>query len=440
MKTSHWMAAAAAILTASAGARGDAADASADVLRELRERGRVRVIVALREPSGTLRDLTLHNAEVAATQANVLESLRPVEFRLTHRWESISAFAGEVTTSGLDKLLHDPDVRMVDVDPPAYAQAAESAALIRADQVHAAGFTGKGVVVAVLDTGVDNRHADLKEGVIAEACFCMSPSGAGCCPNGSERQDGPGSALDDQGHGTNVAGIITSDGRVAPRGIASDAQIVAVKVLDRTGAGTSTSILSGLDFVINNRPDVRIVNLSLSLANLFPGTCDSAASFTVAFANAINTLRARGTMLFAATANNGSSTQVAVPACVAQAIAVGAVYDQDIGTITFGCTDSSTAADRVTCFSNSNSTVDVMAPGAAVTSAGIGGGLSTFLGTSQACPVAAAVAALLLEARPSLVPDQIEAALKNTGVNVSDPKNGLSFRRIDAKGALDSIR
>jgi subtilisin family serine protease len=431
--------AAVAVVT-SAGASAFAASASPDVLRELRDRGRVRVIVALREPEGTLRDLALHNTQVAATQENVLGGLRPHEFRLTHRWASISAFAGDVTLSGLDKLLGDPDVLMVDLDPPAYAQAAESAALIRADQVHGAGFTGKGVVVAVLDTGVDTRHADLKDGVIAEACFCQSPSGAPCCPNGSDRQSGPGSGLDDQGHGTNVAGIITSDGRVAPRGIAPDAQIVDVKVLDRTGAGTSTSILSGLDFVINQRPEVRIVNLSLSLGNLFPGVCDSAASFTVAFANAIATLRNRGTLLFAATANTGSASQVAVPACVERAIAVGAVYDQNIGTITFGCTDSSTAPDRVGCFSNSNATVDIVAPGAAVTSAGVGGGLSTFLGTSQACPVAAAVAALLLEARPSLSPDQIEGALENTGVTVTDPKNGLSFRRIDAKGALDSVR
>ena len=173
---------------------------------------------------------------------------------------------------------------MVDLDPPAYADLAESAALIRADQVRGSGVTGQGVVVAVLDTGVDTHHADIKDSLIAEQCFCTSPSGAGCCPNGSASQSGPGSAEDDHGHGTNVAGIITSDGRVAPPGIAPDAQIVALKVLDRTGAGTSTSILSGLDFIINNRPEVKVVNLSLGLANLFSGTCDSGASFTLAFA------------------------------------------------------------------------------------------------------------------------------------------------------------
>src|SRR5262249_27241967 len=143
---------------------------------------------------------------------------------------------------------------------------------------------------------------------------------------------------------------------------------------DRTGTGTSTNILSGLDWIINNRPEVRVVNVSLGLANLFSGACDSAASFTSAFTAAINTLRGRGALLFASTGNNGSSSQIAVPACIGNAVAVGAVYKTDAGTITFGCTDATTAADRVPCFSNSDSQVDLLAPGAPVTSAGIGGG------------------------------------------------------------------
>jgi subtilisin family serine protease len=410
------------------------------VFSALKEMPRVRVIVALREPTASATDLSLRSAEVSAVQQNVLEGLAPGDFILTHRYAAISAVGGEVSLSGLQRLLLDPDVLQVDVDPPAFAQLAESGSLMRVDQVHAAGVTGRGVVVAVLDTGVDTRHADIKDSLIAEQCFCTSPSGAGCCPNGAASQGGAGSAEDDQGHGTNVTGIITGNGRVAPRGIAPDAQIVAVKVLDKAGAGTSTSILAGLDYLITQRPEVKVVNLSLGLANLFSGACDSAASFTTAFASAVNSLKGRGASLFASSANNGSSSQIAVPACIQNAIAVGAVYDGDTGTITFGCTDATTSADKIACFSNSSSAVDVLAPGAPITSAGIGGGVSTFLGTSQACPEAAAAAALLLEARPSLSPDQVEAALKNTGRPITDSRNGLGFKRIDVKAAVDSVR
>ena len=128
------------------------------------------------------------------------------------------------------------------------------------------------------------------------------------------------------------------------------------------------------------------------------------------------------------------------PACIDAAISVGAVYDANVGPVTmFGCTDATTAADQITCFSNSNATLDLLAPGAVITSDWILGGISSFYGTSQAAPHVTGSVALLLEARRSLQPDEIEALLKSTGKPILDERNGVVTPRIEVSGAVSAI-
>jgi subtilisin family serine protease len=397
----------------------------------------VRVIVSLREPDGPLTSLSLVAGEIDAAREDVLSRMTERDFHLTARWTVVPGMAGLVSRSGLLKLLDHPDVARVDLDVPMFKGMAETSALIKTDQAHAAGATGTGVAVAVLDTGVDAGHPDIKDHLVGEACFCANADGSGCCPNGTTKQEGPGSARDDDGHGTNVAGIISGGGRVAPEGVAPDATIVAVKVIGKMATGSLVSgFISGLDWIASSRPEVKVVNMSAGTGDLYTGTCDSASSFTQSFASAINKLKARGTTTFAATLNNGNPTSIAAPACIASAIAVGATYDANIGTVSFGCVDATTAPDQIGCFSNMSSKVKIVAPGGAITAAGLGGGTSTFIGTSQACPVAAGVAALLYGAKPSITPDEVSNALIGTGVSVRDPRNGLELRRVDAREAL----
>jgi subtilisin family serine protease len=413
----------------------------AAVYDALRAAPHARVVVALREPDVAAYAMDRRVAAVRDQVDAVLADLPPGSFALTHRFKAISAIAGDVSVDGIAHLAADPDVLKVDLDVAGHAGTAESVELIHGDDAQGAGATGRGIVVAVVDTGVDTDHPDLKDAIVDQQCFCASASGAGCCPNGATSMSGPGAAEDDQGHGTNVAGIIVGRGRVAKRGVAPEAALVAIKALDAQGGFSSTTqVIQAFDYVLANRPDVRVLNFSLGTLQLFSGACDNDASFTMAFSQAINNLRGRGALTFASSANNGSSTSIGLPACIRSAVAVGAVYDANVGRVTFGCTDATTAADQVACFSNSNSMVDMLAPGAAITAAGRGGGTSTFLGTSQACPHAAGAAAAILSARSNLTADQVEAALKNTGVPITDPKNGLSIRRIDVKAALDQAR
>lgn len=415
-----------------------AQDVSAALYRAIREEGRARVIVALRPPP-----MAAGKAEygklVQSTAARVTLGLTDAELHVTHRWKNVPALAGDVTAAGLAMLLRDPDVLRVDLDVAGHMALGESASLIRARELNGRGITGAGVTVAILDTGVDGSHPDLSDDLVDEACFCENADGSGCCPGGGTSAFGPGSARDEQGHGTHVTGIVTGRGGIAPRGVAPDAKIVAVRVLDAAGAASGTAqVISGLDWVMQNHPEVKVINFSLGFDTLFSGPCDNSASFTTAFAQAIGALKSRGSMVFASSLNTASATQIGLPACVSSAVAVGATYDANVGSISFGCNDPTTARDQITCFSNSNDQVDVLAPGAAITSTGLGGGVATYIGTSQAAPHAAAAAALLLQAKPGLTPDQILNALKATGAVITDPRNGLSFPRIDVLAALDA--
>lgn len=415
--------------------------AGPDVYEALKANAKARVIVALREPKATASNLTAMNSEINHLQKRVLSQLTAADLQITHQWTSVSGVAGEVSSAGLAKLLADPDVVRIDLNTGGHGELFASVPLIQGDQAHDLGFTGKNVIVAILDSGLQTDHPDLVGALLAEECFCTLADGRGCCPNGSTRQSGPGSAEDDNGHGTNVAGIVVSAGGVSSVGVAPDANIVAIKVLDRNNAfADSAQVISALDWIINNRNDVQIVNMSLGTNALFSGTCDNTTSFTMAFARAINTLKSLGITTFASSGNQRSPTQMSAPACTSNTISVGAVYKANVGPVSiFGCTDATTEADKVTCFTNSNSKLDLMAPGAPIVSTGRNSGLSTYYGTSQASPHAAGGAALLLEANPALTPDDIKDALKTTSIFVTDPKNGLTFPRINLLDAINAV-
>lgn len=362
--------------------------------------------------------------------------------RVTTRWRNLDGFAAEVTPESLAELERDPNVVRVDLDSGGTGGLAQSVPLIGGDKARAAGATGRGVVVAVLDSGVDETHPDLAGHIADEQCFCTDLYGDGCCPNHQATQSGAGAAADDNGHGTNVTGIIASRGVVTKSpGVAPDVTLVIVKVLDRDNTfRASSQVLSGMDWLIDNHPEVRVVNMSLYTSALYPGNCDSAASFTALFAQAVQTLRARGTLVFACSGNEASATLMGAPACVGAAVSVGAVYDADIGKFAFGsCHDNATAADQITCFSDSNATLDLLGPGALITSDGRGGGTSTYAGTSQATPHAAGAAAVLWGLKPSATADEIESLLKSTGKPITDARNGVTTPRIDLFAAVQEL-
>lgn len=413
------------------------------VAEAIRDGGRARVVVAFRRaPAAEVGGLSLASLEAAASLKRAsLGRLAPGDFQASYEWPALAATAGLLSAEGLARLASDPDVLRIDLDVGGSGNLSVSVPFIRADLAHAQGLTGRGVTAAVLDSGVATQHPDIADDLVAQHCFCQNSDGTGCCPNGQTEQDGSGAAEDEAGHGTNVTGILTSGGRVAPLGVAPDTKIVAVRVLDRNDVFSGAAqVVSGLNWILANRPDVRIVNMSLGTSARFAGACDSATAFTMAFGQAIDALRARGTSVFVSSGNDGSTTSMEAPACIASAISVAAVYKANVGPVTIlGCSDTTTAPDQVTCFSNTNAQLKLLGPGAPIVSAGLGGGRSTYFGTSQASPHAAGVAALMLQSRPTLTPAQIESTLEQTGHPIIDTRSGLTFPRIDALAAVQAV-
>ena len=419
--------------------------ASTAALAAVRETGRVRVLVMLRDPgapsSAAMRSQPKRAAMVRASVDAVLASLPRDGHRIYRRFQLVPAVAMVVDQATLHRLENDPAVSRVDVDAggSGSAQAPDEASVLNhVSGLQAGGLGGAGMKVAVIDTGVDTDHVDLRARLVGQQCFCSSNGGAGgCCPNGLATQSGNGAAEDDNGHGTNVAGIIVGEGNVAPRGAVPEAQLVAVKVIDSDNRFCCTSdVVAAMDWLATNHPDVDAVNMSLGTDDRFAGDCDAATAFTQALAVAVDNLVARGAVVTVSNGNQGDSARSAAPACVAKAVGVGATWDFSGGSTTYlGCTETSTAPMQTACFSNRSATTDLYAAGAFVTSAGNTGGTSIYGGTSMAAPMVAACAVALKQAAPIASVEQRIEVMKLSPSRVTDPVSGRSYPFLDCMDA-----
>ncbi len=372
-----------------------------------------------------------HRAAAArAAQDDVLSALPARHVTVRYRAETLPVFTLDVHSSAaLDVLVAHPAVRRVDVDTSGTGGLGEVVPTIGADSAHTAGVTGAGVRVAILDTGIDATHPDLASAVVHEECFGYDGGSSliGFCPDGTERQSGPGSAADDAGHGTHVSGIVTSDGVVAPVGVAPDAEVVAIKVMNNcTFAGCFASfvenIVAPLDWIAANNDalGIQLVNASLSTGFTHPGDCDTATASMLAGAAAVESLWDLGVLVVAA-AGNTNSDAMGAPACLSRVVGVGA----------------STDADAAASFSNASATTDLFAPGVAVLSDAIGGGTISVSGTSMASPATAGCAALLIERGEAVVPHALVTRLTMSPVTVT--KNGHTYPRIICDDSLLSV-
>ncbi|TMJ96567.1 MAG: peptidase S8 [Actinobacteria bacterium] len=248
-----------------------------------------------------------------------------------------------------------------------------------------------GVVIAVLDTGVDSHLADLSGRVLSGYDFVNNDSN----PN------------DDQGHGTAVAGVLgahTNNGE-GQAGMCWTCSLLPVKVLDEHNDGTTSTIAEGIVWAVDH--GARIINMSLG----GPGT-SQALTDAVAYA------ASKGVLMFAAAGNNGSTTPF-YPAAYPQVVSVGG-------------TDSS---DRLYPWSDYVSWVQVTGPGCNVAPLR-DGSYGDFCGTSSATPVVSGLAGLALAAKPNASVSDVYSAIRESAKAIG---SSVEFGRVDAAGTLSKL-
>jgi subtilisin family serine protease len=301
-----------------------------------------------------------------------------------------AAFWHDLTASGTKVWLDRKARTSLDVSVPQ----------IGAPAAWQAGYTGKGVTVAVLDTGIAAGHPDLAGKVLAAQDFTESASGT----------------EDKQGHGTHVASTIVGTGSASGgkfKGVAPDGKLVVGKVLDDDGSGWYSGIIAGMEWAATRAP---IVSMSLG--------GDEASDGTDPLSQAVNRLSASTGALFVVAAGNSGQgkERISTPAAADAALTVGAVSKQD----------------ELASFSSSGPRIgdnlvkpEITAPGVDIVAARVKGSdagdhdpvddnYARLSGTSMATPHVSGAAALLRQQHPDWSGQQLKTALTSTAKPLAD--------------------
>ena len=322
-----------------------------------------------------------------------------------HRFHIVPAIAAQVPRAALAGLQRHPRVTVVEPDGEVFAideyDNAWGVARIGAEPLHASGVRGAGIKVAVIDTGIAYTHSDLAANYVSGRDFVNNDT----------------DPMDDNNHGTHVAGtiaaVLNGTGVV---GVAPEARLYGVKVLNASGSGSWSNIMAGVEWAADN--GIQITNNSYGGSG-YPGTLVEAA-----FANSA----AAGVLHIAAAGNSGtcagSTDTVGYPAKFASVVAVAATQQNDTRP----------------CFSSTGPDVELAAPGVNILSTVRNGGYSAFNGTSMASPHAAGVAALVWGAGATTAA-QVRQILRDTAIDIGSVGRDTfyGFGLVDAVAAVEAV-
>ncbi|WP_082234668.1 S8 family peptidase [Halobacillus massiliensis] len=369
----------------------------------IKSRKKIEVVIEFDKNSPSFMD---------AAQEVITVSAHHKKCRVNKMFAPVSCVSAHVTPKGLESILNKCScVKKVYLNREVHALLNTALPSAHAEKIllNESPLTGKDVTIAVVDTGI-YPHQDLDERIIAFADFVNNRS----------------EPYDDNGHGTHCAGDaagsgFTSDGKY--KGAAPDANLIGVKVLNKMGSGTLESIMEGLDWCINyneeNASKIDIISMSLgTTAGTYASENDDPMVRYVELA------WESGITVVVAAGNEGpDSGTIASPGISDKVITVGALDDRN--------TSENRGDDDVADFSSRGPTPygvtkpDLLAPGVNIVSlrsprsyldkmqksSRVDSHYVTLSGTSMATPIVAGIAAIMIEAKPDITPDQLKQAL-----------------------------
>jgi serine protease AprX len=368
------------------------------------------------------------------------ESLNKIG-RVNYNYSIIPAVAMEVPVNDLENLAKESSVEKIVPDRIVSAFRLESMEVIKASNASSTfSVNGIGVNISVIDTGIFN-HTEFQSPnrIIKQKCYCNVT--LNCCPDGTAESD---NATDDEGHGTHCAGIAAGKGDGYTHGVATNASLFAVKVLNSAGGGRESDLIAGIEWSIQN--GTKVISLSLG------GNLGSYQCYDFSSSEVVDNATKQGVVMIVAAGNcgpGGSPIQcpvlgnqtIAAPACAKRVITVGNTDDND---------NIASSSSRGSTKDNMTKP-DLTAPGNSINSTYKDGGYYTDGGTSMSTPHAAGVAALLIQRYNQINgyypnPDRVKAilitAVNTTGMNAAgyqQRNNIYGSGRIDAYEALRII-
>ncbi len=326
------------------------------------------------------------------------------DFSLKYQYQIIPGFAGLLKREQILRLAKENSVAHIEYDAPVSILLGTASSWFGATKArtdfgvegdrdgNVTSYSKNDIVITILDTGIDIGHYDLDGGkVIGWKDFI----------------NGRTTPYDDNGHGTHCASIAagTGEGNATYKGVAYGAALVGVKVLNASGSGSTSTIINGIDWVVQNKASYNIRILSISLGA--SGSSNGQDALSLACNNAVD----NGIITVVAAGNSGPKKYtIGSPAAAEKPITVGAMSDcSEKGFYLASFSSRGPTADNRT-------KPDVSAPGVNITAArkGTKNQYITYSGTSMATPFIAGTAALMLDANINLTPTQVKEIISNT--------------------------